>query len=263
MLRGAQNTMPLKSKYQAKDEIPAAHLPFYPEREGAFVLEAEGLVDKARLDESRASNLALQKQVQELTERFEGIDPDAVRALQAEKAALEDAKLIKDGEVEKLVEKRTKPLLTDLEKRLKAAEAQAATLSTQLFEREIERNVVETASKLGLRASAIPDIKARARSVFKITDGAVAAFEPDGRPVFGADGTSPLTFDEWVSAQVTAAPHLFESNAGSGASGHASGGGGIRTGRNPFKAGPDWNLTEQMKLSKTDPTLALRLKASA
>ena len=255
--------MPLKSKYQAKDEIPAAQLPFYTERDGAFVLDAEGLVDKSKLDEFRTNNLALKKQVQELTDRFEGIDPDAVRALQAEKAALEEAKLINDGEVEKLVEKRTKPLLTDIEKRLKVAEAQAAQLSTQLFEREIERNVVEAASKLGLRPSAIPDIKSRARSVFKIVEGAVAAFEPDGRPIFGVDGTTPWTFDEWVSAQVTAAPHLFESNAGSGASGHASGGGGLRTGRNPFKAGPDWNLTEQMKLSKTDPTLALRLKAAA
>lgn len=31
---------------------------------------------------------------------------------------------------------------------------------------------------------------------------------------------------------------------------------------NPFKRGPDWNLTEQMKLTKRDPKLAERLKAS-
>ena len=254
--------MPLKSKYEAKEQIPAAHLPFYVEREGAFFLEADGLVDKSKLDEFRATNVALKKQVEELTQRFEGIDPDAVRALQAEKAALEEAKLIKDGEVEKLVEKRTKPLLTEMEKRLKAAEAQAASLSTQLFEREIERNVVEAATQLGLRPSAIPDIKARARSVFKIADGAVSAFTQDGQPIFGQDGVTPLTFDEWVTGQVTDAPHLFESSAGSGASGNAAGG-GSRTGKNPFKAGPDWNLTEQMNLSKTNPSLALRLKAVA
>jgi hypothetical protein len=34
-------------------------------------------------------------------------------------------------------------------------------------------------------------------------------------------------------------------------------------GKNPFKRGPHWNLTEQFKILKRDPALAKRLKAAA
>ena len=254
--------MALKFKYKSKDEVPAEHAALYVERDGAFVLDAEGAVDKARVDEFRSNNLALKKQLDDLAAKYEGIDPDAVKTLLAEKAKLEEEKLIKDGEVEMLVEKRTKGIVSDMEKRLHRAEQQASALSAQLLEKEIDRNVVEAATKLGLRASAIPDIKARARNIFKIVGGAVAAVEADGKtPVYGQDGATPLTFDEWVARQVVEAPHLFESSVGGGAVGHGSGGVGQR--KNPFRRGPDWNLTEQMRLLKTDPRLAERLKAAA
>ena len=256
--------MALKFKYGTKAEIPAEHLPLYVEREGAFVLDAEGAVEKSKVDEFRTNNLALKNQLAELAAKYDGIDPDAVKSLLAEKARLEEEKLIKDGEVEKLVEKRTKAIVGEAEKRMQTAEAHAATVSAQLLEKEIERNVVEAATKLGLRATAIPDIKLRARSIFKISGGTISAVDHDGQtPVFGRDGVTPLTFDEWVSRQVVEAPHLFESSAGGGAPSGGSGGVGKQTGRNPFRAGADWNLTEQMKLLKADPKLAERLRASA
>jgi hypothetical protein len=67
-----------------------------------------------------------------------------------------------------------------------------------------------------------------------------------------------------VDAQVSDAPHLCESNAGGGA---VSNGGGAAAGsqrsvKNPFRK-ESWNLTEQMKLQKSDPALAARLKAAA
>ena len=256
--------MALKFKYKSKDEVPAEHLSLYVERDGAFFLDAEGAVDKSRVDEFRTNNLALQKQLDDFAKKYDGIDPESVKTLLAENAALEEAKLIKDGEVEKLVENRTKKILGEMEKRAQSAEQQALTLSAQLLEKEIERHVVEAGTKLGLRASAIPDLKGRARSIFKISGGAVAAVEADGKtPVYGRDGVTPLTFDEWVTRQVVDAPHLFESSAGGGAVGHGSGGVGNRSGKNPFRRGPDFNVTEQMKLQKSDPKLAERLRAAA
>ncbi len=69
-----------------------------------------------------------------------------------------------------------------------------------------------------------------------------------------------------MDAQVSEAPHLFESNAGGGAASNASGGGASARPngslRNPFRR-DSWNLTEQMKLQKSDPQLAARLKAAA
>jgi hypothetical protein len=120
----------------------------------------------------------------------------------------------------------------------------------------------------GLRPTAIPDITARARSVFRLVNGLPTAFESDGRTVrVGKDGITPMTLDEWVDSQVADAPHLFESNAGGGAAGDASGGGAAsarsnRSVKNPFRK-ETWNLTEQMKMQKSDPQLAARLKAAA
>ena len=80
---------------------------------------------------------------------------------------------------------------------------------------------------------------------------------------------TPMTLEEWVDTQVADAPHLFESNSGGGAAGDGSGGAaGAGPGRanrsvkNPFRK-ETWNLTEQMKLQKSDPQLAARLKAAA
>jgi hypothetical protein len=255
--------MPLKFKYQSKAEVPEQHAALYVERDGAFVLDAEGAVEKSKVDEFRTNNLTLKNQLAELTAKFDGIDPESVKTLLAEKAKLEEEKLIKDGEVEKLVENRTKKMRSELEQRAVAAEQSAATLSAQLLEKEIERHVVEGATKLGLRATAIPDIKLRARSVFKISGGTISAVESDGQtPVVGRDGVTPLTFDEWVTRQVAEAPHLFEASAGGGAVGHGSGGVGRYSAKNPF-AKATWNLTEQMKIRKSDPALASRLEASA
>jgi len=78
----------------------------------------------------------------------------------------------------------------------------------------------------------------------------------------GKDGITPMTLDEWVEQQVADAPHLFESNAGGGAASNGSGGVGNKSVKNPFRK-ESWNLTEQMKLEKTDPALAARLEAAA
>ena len=81
------------------------------------------------------------------------------------------------------------------------------------------------------------------------------------KPRTGKDGFSPLTLAEWVEALVSDAPHLFEANAGGGATGSGSRGAGSGQ-PNPWSKAT-LNLTEQVKLLKTDPGLAARLKASA
>ena len=101
--------------------------------------------------------------------------------------------------------------------------------------------------------------------MFKLVNGAPRAFEADGQTVrYGRDGVTPMTLEEWVDAQVSDAPHLFESNAGGGAASNPAGGGtgSSRTGKNPFRE-ETWNLSEQWRLTKSDPGLAARLKAAA
>jgi len=256
--------MPLKYKCKTKDEIPAEHQSLYAEREGAWVLDVDGAVEKAKLDEFRNNNVALAKERDELKKRYEGIDPDAVKALADEKRQLEEAQQIKAGEVEKVVENRIKGVKADLEKQISALTGEREALASRLTSIQIDQGVLTVATKRGLRATAIPDITSRARSIFRLVNGVPTAFEPDGKTLrYGKDGLTPMTLEEWVDAQVSEAPHLFESNAGGGAAGNGSGGVGNKTPvKNPFRK-DTWNLTEQMKLQKTDPKLAERLRAAA
>ena len=251
--------MPLKFKYATKQEIPAEHQSFYVERDGAWLLDADGVVSQAKLEEFRANNIALSNQLK----RFEGIDPDAVRQLAEDKRKLEEAQQIKAGEVDKVIETRLKAARVEWDKQHGVVVAERDTLTGRLTAIQIDQAVVNEATKRGLRPTAITDITARARMNFKLVNGVPQAFEADGQTArMGKDGVSPMTLAEWVDALVSDAPHLFEANAGSGAAGSGSGGAGNRSVKNPFRK-ESFNLTEQMKIQKTDPQLAARLKAAA
>jgi hypothetical protein len=257
--------MALKYKIKSKDEVPAEMQSLYVEREGAWMLDVEGAADKTKLDEFRSTNVTLMKERDELKTRFEGIDPDEVRQLAQEKKALEEQQRLKAGEFDKVLEARLKTAKGEWEKQFSTVSAERDALNTRLTSIQIDQAVVLEATKRGLRATALPDITARARTTFKLVSGVPQAFEADGQTVrSGKDGVTPMTLAEWVDAQVSDAPHLFESNAGGGAAGNASGGGATTRAsvKNPFRK-ETWNLTEQMKLQKSDPALAARLKASA
>ena len=258
--------MALKFKYTGKDQIPAEHAALYVERDGAFYLDAEGVTDKSKADELRNNNIELRKQIEDFTTRFDGINPDEVRRLAEEKRKLElQAQGHKPEEIDKIVTERLKGLKADWDKQFAAVTGERDSLTTRLTSIQIDQGVITVATKRGLRPTAIPDITARARTVFKLVNGAPQAFEADGKTVrYGRDGITPMTLEEWVDAQVADAPHLFESNAGGGAAGNPAGGGtgSQRSVKNPFRK-DTWNLTEQMKLQKTDPQLAARLKAAA
>ena len=255
--------MALKFKLKSKDEIPAGLEIHYVERDGWWVLDADGVADKAKLDEFRQNNIALTNQLK----RFEGSLQTATEQLQqvtAEKDRLElQAKGHKPEDVDKVIEARLKVARAEWDKQHGVVVAERDTLTGRLTAIQIDQAVVTEATKRGLRPTAIPDITSRARMNFKLVNGVPQAFEGDGQTArMGKDGVTPMTLAEWVDALVSDAPHLFEANAGSGAAGSGGGAAGNRSMRNPFRK-ESFNLTEQMKIQKTDPQLAARLKAAA
>jgi hypothetical protein len=257
--------MALKFKHQTKAEIPAELQSLYVEREGAWLLDVDGAVEKSKLEEFRATNVTVMKERDELKARFEGIDPDEVRKLADEQRKLEEAQQLKAGEVEKVLESRVKGVKAELEKQLAGVTSERDTLNARLTSIQIDQAIVTEATKRGLRASALPDITARARNTFRLVNGVPQALEADGQTArVGKDGVTPLTLAEWIDLQVSEAPHLFESNAGGGAASNGSGGAGgsNRSVKNPFRK-ESWNLTEQMRLQRSDPALAARLRAAA
>ena len=235
--------MALKFKFKTKDEIPAELQSLYVERDGAWILDTEGVVEKSKHEEFRTNNIALTNQLK----RFEGIDPDQVRELAAEKQRLLEERQLKAGEADKVIEARLKTARAEWDKTHNVVVAERDALTGRLTAIQIDQAVVTEATKRGLRATALPDITSRARQTFKLVNGVPQAFDGDGQTArMGKDGTSPMTLSEWVDALVSDAPHLFEANAGSGAAGSGGGAAGNRSVKNPFRK-ESFNLTEQMK----------------
>lgn len=273
--------MPLRYKYKKKDEVPKEHEALYVEKtekkDGADVpiwtLDVEGAVDADRLQEFRSNNIKLTKEFDAYKERFEGIDPEEFSTLKESVGSLKPAEvrdLLKKGtDVEKLVTERTKQMQADNKKALDAKTAELEKTRARLTQVEINQATVAEATKRGLKPTAILDITARAQMIFRLSDdGKVLAYEADGKtPRYGKDGLTPLTISEWLDVQVTEAPHLFEASGGGGAGPGAGGGAGGGSGGvkgNPWKRGtPEFNLTHQITIAKTNPQLAARLKAEA
>ncbi len=97
--------------------------------------------------------------------------PEQVRKLAEEKQRLEEERQLKAGEAEKVIESRVAAVRGDLQKQVAALTSERDALSAQLVTIRIDQGVVAAATKRGLRATAIPDITARARSVFRLVNG--------------------------------------------------------------------------------------------
>ena len=249
--------MPLKNNYASEAEIPADLKPHYLERDGAWHLDRDR---DPKFDEMRQSNINLLKEIATWKQRFDGIDPDAYRALMDEKRQLEEKAALKAGEVEKVMAARTaaqeaahKKVLDEYKER--------ATKAEELYAKErIDRAVLAEATKHGLRPTAVADLVARARATIRMVDNEPRIFDGDVMRL-GKDGVSPMTLAEWVEALGTDAPHLFEANAGGGAVGSSAGGTAAGM-ENPWRKGAE-NLTQQSILLKTNAPLAKRLMALA
>ena len=252
--------MALKQKYASKQEIPAEHQSLYVEHGNEWLLDTEP--DK-RLEEFRATNVALLKANAEFKKRFEGIDPDAVRAMAEEQAKLKEEAQIKAGEVDKVIAARERAAVAAFqEKEHKPVVDKLAQREAQLTAITIDQAALAEATKRGLRSTALPDLMARARNTFKLVGNVPQAF--DGETLLlGKDGVSPMTLAEWVDGLASSAPHLFEANAGGGAVGYGPGGAGNRSVSNNPWSEATRNVTEQMRLKKSDPALAARLQAAA
>src|ERR1035438_4187704 len=191
--------MALKYKYKTKDEIPAELQSLYVERDGAWTLDAEGVVEKSKHEEFRTNNIALTNQLK----RFEGIDPDAVRQLAEDKQKLLEERQLKAGEVDKVIEARLKTARAEWDKLHGVVVAERDTLLGRLTAIQIDQAVVTEATKRGLRPTAIPDITSRARTNFKLVNGVPQASEADGQTArMGKDGVTPITLADRKSTRL-------------------------------------------------------------
>lgn len=181
-------------------------------------------------------------------QKFDGIDPEAVRNILKRFTDDDEAKLIANGKIDEVLTKRTERMKAGFERetqaekvKREAAEARAAKFS----KRVLENGIRTEAAAAGLHQYAIEDALYRAGTTFALDD--------DGNPTavegaFGKDG-KPLTLKEWFADMKEKAPHWFPATAsGSGAGGGGGGAPGQKTmTRTQWDAAP---ATERMAFAK-------------
>lgn len=222
----------LKAVLKSLEEVPEALRSLYKQEGDKFVLQAEGLVTKEKLDEFRENNIQLKKQIDELSGKFKDIDPTKYQELLKAQQEQGDKKLIDEGKLDELLAQRTERMRQDFEAQTaalkKAAEegnAKANGYYGQLSTLLIENELTKAAQVAGIRPSAMEDVILRGRNIFKLEGEKVVPFGQDGKPVYGKTGSEYLSIGEWVQSLSDKAPHLFEASKGGGAGGGKGGSG--------------------------------------
>lgn len=196
--------------------------------------EIKAMIDQAvneqtqGLKNKNSELLGKLKDSSEKLKQFDGIDPEAVRAILQRFSDDEEAQLISAGKIDEVLSKRTERFRNEFDKKLKAEQekADSALKKAEKYSGIVLSNKMTSAAlKAGVLPEALEDISLRAKGMFILSDdGEAVAIGQDGEPLLGKDGKTPLTPLEWVESLKDIAPHFFPKAEGTGGGGHKSGG---------------------------------------
>jgi alanyl-tRNA synthetase len=192
------------------NEIPAGLESYYEATDGgAFRLKVEGVVPvtehekvKGSVKEFRDNNIVLKQRVESLA-RFEELFKNGDFSEEKLSAKVTDQ-----------ANKIAAEMKTTYEQQLAELQDQLSGTSKKLESVVLTDSVTKAALAHGVSETAIEDVLLRAKTSFKVVDGALTA--ADG--VLDAKG-KPLTVDSWVKSLNDKAPHLFKQSRGAGSQG--------------------------------------------
>ncbi|MBD0648223.1 hypothetical protein [Acinetobacter baumannii] len=247
------------------DAIKEEHRALYVEENGKFRLDLEGYEDpkglKTALQSERDAAKNAKLELQKLQKQFEGIDPEIVKKVFAQIDQDEEAKLIAEGKVNEVIQKRTEKMREEHEKLLKAEKERAdkAEAYAQKFKQSvIQSQIVQAAIELEALPEATPDIAFLAQSKFALDEnGKAVAVDENGEVVIGKDGQTPMTPKEWVESLREQKPYYWPKPNGMGAHGSNNSKGQPDI----LKADGSVNMTKLAQLRNENPQLAKELAA--
>lgn len=181
----------------------------------------------AGLKSKNSELLGKVKEAQSNLQRFDGIDPDAVRTILSKFASDEEAALLAKGEIDTVLNKRTERMRSENAKLVKAeqeARERAEAKAGKLAARTLAGAIRDAALKAGALPEAMEDIVLRGGGTWRLNDDGEPVAMNGDEVVLGKDGKTPLTPQEWAESLRETAPHLWPKAQGTGAPG-ASGGG--------------------------------------
>lgn len=237
----------------------------YVEENGKFRLDLEGYEDpkglKSALQSERDAAKTAQRELQRLQKQFEGIDPEIVKKVFAQLDQDEEAKLIAQGKVNEVIQKRTEKMREEHARLLNAETTRAnnaEAYANKFKQSVVQGQIVQAAVELEAPPEATADIAFLAQSKFVLDeDSKAVAVDEDGEVIIGKDGKTPLSPKEWVESLREQNPYFWPKANESGAPGSSNTKGQVYI----LKADGSVNLTKLAQLRNENPQLAKELAA--
>lgn len=200
----------------------------------AITPEVQAIID-SKVNEAvtglKAKNTELLGKLKDVSsnlQRFDGIDPDAVRAILSKFASDEEAGLIAKGDIDTVLKNRTERMQSEFEKQIKGRDDainQLHAKAAKLAAGKVSGALTQAASKAGALPEAMEDIVLRGQGQgWNINDDGEVVALREGAVVLGKDGKTPLSPQEWAESLRETAPHLWPKAQGTGATGATGGG---------------------------------------
>jgi hypothetical protein len=231
----------IKSSYQTLNEVPENAREFYTEKDGKYVIDAEGVLAeeevtnlKKALDSQRNIANDLNRKVKPweilAAELNEDITPERVREIREKYQKLqEDLEAITKDDSKKIdiaVAERVKALedrstqdRIRYESLTKEEKARADKFES-IYRDGLFHSAISTALGELVHPTAIEDLVYRARKFgWKLDDdGQMVALNFKGDPIYSAsDPRQTITLNEWVNdIAYKEAPHAFKQSSGTG-----------------------------------------------
>lgn len=231
----------LKAYYSKKEDIPDEYVGLYKqESDGRWKLQAEGVEDitglKSALDKERDDRKAAKAALKELSDKIGDVDIEAALVALGEKQKGDLKKMSPEAYEQAVtaeVDKRVSKMRADLETDRDAWKGKAEGLGGKLHAALVDTGLSAAATAAGVTAEAASDAMRRGREVFGLSDeGEVIAKDKKGDILYGSDGRTSLTPEEFMKGLRDTASHLFGKNTGGGAGQQQrSGGAGQQNGK--------------------------------
>lgn len=170
----------------------------------------------------------LQEEFDAFKKQWDNIgDPEVIRGLVEKVATDEDAKLIAEGKMDEVIQRRTEALRKDLQTQVEAGATRIGELEEQLKQRDqrvkelvVDGRVRDAALGLKVEGPAVEDAIMHARMVFGLSEtGDPEARDAGGSLLMSKDGTTPLQPAEWLEGMRATKPHWFGASSGGGSGG--------------------------------------------
>ncbi|EIB6859941.1 hypothetical protein ECE07_16085 [Acinetobacter pittii] len=227
------------------------HRALYVEENGKFRLDLEGYEDpkglKSALQSERDAAKNAKRELQDFQKQFEGIDPEIVKKVFAQLDQDEEAKLIADGKVNEVIQKRTEKMREEHERVLKSEKDRAdkaEAYANKFKDSVIQGQIIQAAVELEALPEATGDIAFLAKTKFALDEnGKAVAVDENGEVIIGKDGQTALSPKEWVESLREQKPYYWPKASGMGAPGSGA----------SIKKWSDYSEAERASLARENP----------